>query len=236
MRVFGSDFNPGHPLVRFILRSGSSAGPVHSPVGFIRWSGSSPDRDHPLVGIIPRSGSSPGRDQFSVQISPVRLDDLLVPVETLLPASRHVTFAGVVLVDEDKAVALVHFTGGSGYDVDRRPHFVAEQVDAVFLDSCDHFLNMGAQVIDPIVIVDRSVLLDLVIGAKAVLYDAHRELEAVIEPVERPAQADRVDLPAPVRSLQIRVLDVILVVVVVMRILFGICLYDLPLRSSYLPL
>ena len=86
---------------------------------------------------------------------------------------------------------------------------------------------MGAQVVDPVVVVDGSVLLDLVIGAKAVLYDAHRELEAVIEPVEPPAQADRVDLPAPVRSLQIRVLDIIFVVVVIVRILFGICLYDI---------
>ena len=86
---------------------------------------------------------------------------------------------------------------------------------------------MGAQVVDPVVVVDGSVRLDLVIGAKAVLYDAHRKFKAIIEPVEPPAQADRVDLPAPVRSLQIRVLDVILVVVVVMRILFGICLYDI---------
>ena len=105
-------------------------------------------------------------------------------------------FSGVVFVDVDEAVAFVHFAGGGGDDVDRSPHGVAEQFDAVF----EHFVDMGAQVVDAVGVVDFAVF-EFFVGAEAVFHDEHRQLVAVVEPVQGITQADRIDLPAPIVAL-----------------------------------
>lgn len=106
-------------------------------------------------------------------------------------------FAGVIFVDVDQAVAFVHFAGGGGDDVDWGPHSVAEQLNTVFVDGFDHFGDVRAQVVDAVGIVDFAVF-DFVVGAETVLDDEHRQLVAVVEPVQGVTQPDRIDLPAPI--------------------------------------
>ena len=65
---------------------------------------------------------------------------------------------------------------------------------------------MAAQVGDTIRVVDGAVLLDLVVGAHAVLDHHQRNLVASINLVEGDAQAQRINLPAPVGGLQIGIL------------------------------
>ena len=51
----------------------------------------------------------------------VAFADLLVPVERILSFPVQVAVAVIVLVDIDEAVALLHFTGGSGDKVNAAP-------------------------------------------------------------------------------------------------------------------
>ena len=65
---------------------------------------------------------------------------------------------------------------------------------------------MAAQVGDTVRVVDGAVLLDLIVGAHTVLDHHQRDLVASINLVEGDAQAQRIDLPAPVGGLQVGVL------------------------------
>ena len=105
----------------------------------------------------------------------------------------------------NEAVALAHLAGAGRNQVDGAPPGIGDQVDAVG-NGLAHGLDVAAQVGDTIRIVDGAVLLDLIVGAHAVLDHHQRNLVAGVNLVEGDAQAQRIDLPAPVGGLQIGVL------------------------------
>ena len=154
------------------------------------------------------------------QILAVGLDDLLEPVEAVLAGALERALVVVVLIDVDEAVALVHLAGRSGYEVDAAPRRVADEVHAVLIDRELHLLDVVAEVVDTVVVVDGAVRLDLVVRTETVLHDEKRQVIHVGEPVERVAQAHRVDLPTPVARLDVLVADeVARLVVVEVRVL-----------------
>ena len=105
----------------------------------------------------------------------------------------------------DEAVALAHLAGAGGHQVDGAPPGVGDQVDAVG-DGLAHGLDVALQIGDAVRIVDGAVLLDLVVGAHAVLDHHQRNLVTGVNLVEGDAQAQRVDLPTPVGGLQVGIL------------------------------
>ena len=110
-----------------------------------------------------------------------------------------------MLVHVDKAVAFAVLTGGEGHAVDAAPRGVAHQIHAIIRHRFDHLFHVGTQVVDTIVIVDAAVLFHFVIRAKSVFDDKQRLLVTFIQLAQGVAQAHRVDLPAPVRSFDVRV-------------------------------
>ena len=64
---------------------------------------------------------------------------------------------------------------------------------------------MVAEVVDAVVVIYLTGGRYFVIGSETVFYDKKRDAIAVVEVVQRQAQAERVDDPAPVGSLKIRV-------------------------------
>ncbi len=74
---------------------------------------------------------------------------------------------------------------------------------------------MRGKVVDAVLVVHRAVALLHVDRAKAVLNDKQRQLVVIPEPVEGVAKPHRVNLPAPVRFLHVRVRDQALALVVV---------------------
>ena len=64
---------------------------------------------------------------------------------------------------------------------------------------------MSAQIVDAIVVVDAAVFFDFIVRAEAVFDDKQRLLVALIQFTQRIAQADRVNLPAPVGGFDVRV-------------------------------
>ena len=105
----------------------------------------------------------------------------------------------------DEAIALAHLAGAGGHQVDGTPPGVGDQVDAVG-NGLAHGLDVALQVGDAVRVVDGTVLLDLIVGAHAVLDHHQRNLVAGVNLVEGDAQAQRIDLPAPIGGLQIGVL------------------------------
>ena len=105
----------------------------------------------------------------------------------------------------NEAVALAHLAGAGRNQVDGAPPGIGDQVDAVG-NGLAHGLDVAAQVGDTIRIVDGAVLLDLIVGAHAVLDHHQRNLVAGVNLVEGDAQTQRIDLPAPVGGLQIGIL------------------------------
>ena len=65
---------------------------------------------------------------------------------------------------------------------------------------------MLAQVVDTVVVVDGTILLDNILGAQAVLNHKQRLLITVVQVVERNAEAQWIDGPAPLALLQVGVL------------------------------
>ena len=65
---------------------------------------------------------------------------------------------------------------------------------------------MLAQVVDTVVVVDRAILLDNILGAQTVLDHKQRLLITVVQVVEGDAEAQRIDGPAPLARLQVGVL------------------------------
>ena len=66
--------------------------------------------------------------------------------------------------------------------------------------------DMLAQVVDTVVVVDGTILLDNILGAQAVLNHKQRLLITVVQVVERNAEAQWIDGPAPLALLQVGVL------------------------------
>nr|VXZ81813.1 Uncharacterised protein [Klebsiella pneumoniae] len=60
---------------------------------------------------------------------------------------------------------------------------------------------MGGEIIDTILVIDAAVRFADINRAKAVFDNKQWQLVVIPEPVQRIAQADRVNLPAPVRLL-----------------------------------
>ena len=110
----------------------------------------------------------------------------------------------VVFVDVDVAVALLHLAGAGGDDVDAAPGGVGDEVHAV-RDCLVHGLDVLAEVVDAVAVVELAVLAALVDGTEAVLHDHDGHLVAVPDLIEAPAQAFRVDGPAPIGLLEVRV-------------------------------
>src|SRR5699024_5872953 len=91
------------------------------------------------------------------------------------------------------------------YQVDAAPGGVAHQVHAV-LDGLGHLGDVLAQVVDAVAVVDLAVGVLDVLGAQAVFHHHDGDAVAVVDLLQGVAQAHGVDLPAPVRSLQVGVL------------------------------
>ena len=66
---------------------------------------------------------------------------------------------------------------------------------------------MGGEIIDAILVIDAAVRFADINRAKAVFDNKQWQLVVIPEPVQRIAQADRVNLPAPVRLFDVRVGD-----------------------------
>ena len=64
---------------------------------------------------------------------------------------------------------------------------------------------MVVKVADPVIVVDAAVGFHLILGAQAVFHDKQRLLIAIPQHVQQRAQAEGVNLPAPLRACQVRV-------------------------------
>ena len=135
-------------------------------------------------------------DEGSVQVFSVGLYHLLIPEEGFFSGPLHGPLSLIVQIHIYEAVALAHFSRGSGNKIDGSPGGIAHQIHTVQGDGVPHGLYMALQVIDPVIIVDRAVLLHSVIGAKAVLYDKEGKAVAVIEVIQGKTKAQRVHGPA----------------------------------------
>lgn len=111
----------------------------------------------------------------------------------------------VILIHIDDAVPLAHFHRAAGYDIDKSPHGIPDQVHPVD-HGLFHLFDMGFQVINAVRIVHRTVRLQSIFRAQAIFRDKYRKLIAVIDLVQRDAQALRVLLPSPFAGFQIRIL------------------------------
>ena len=69
----------------------------------------------------------------------------------------------------------------------------------------EQFLNIPAEVIDPVRVVNMVVRADLILCAEAIFNTENRNLIAVVKLIQRDPQADRIDPPAPVAFLDIRI-------------------------------
>ena len=74
---------------------------------------------------------------------------------------------------------------------------------------------MRREIINAVLVVHRAVALLHVNRAEAVLNDEQRQLVVIPEPVQGVAQANRVNLPTPVRFLHVRVGDKALAFIVI---------------------
>lgn len=91
------------------------------------------------------------------QIFAIGGDYLLVPVKALLLGALEGTVAGVVAVHIDKAVAPGHLARAGRGQIDRTPGGVAQQVDAVLGHRVTHGLDVLAQVVDAVIVVDGAI-------------------------------------------------------------------------------
>ena len=66
---------------------------------------------------------------------------------------------------------------------------------------------MGAQVVDAVAVMHGAVRFQGILGAQTVLHHHDRDAVTIVDLVEGVAQALGIDLPAPVGSLQVRVLE-----------------------------
>ena len=128
------------------------------------------------------------------QIFAVSGNDLLVPVEGVLLLAAQVAGAIVKLVDIDETVTLSHLAGGSGHQIDAAPRGVAHQVYAV-LDGLGHLLNVLAQVVDTVAVVNLAVLGLHIVRSQTILHHHKRDLIAGIVctagPLDRSASPSR---------------------------------------------
>ena len=144
---------------------------------------------------------------FILQDFSVAFYYFFVPEEGIFPFPGHVSRAVVVFIYEDQTVAFFDFSGGGADHVGAAPARVADQVHAVAYGFF-HFLNMLPHIIDAVIVMDLSVLCDLVHCAKAVLHDHDRHLIPVIDLIQHVAKAQSIDLPPPVGCFEIRILDI----------------------------
>ncbi|CCJ89732.1 hypothetical protein BN132_1660 [Cronobacter turicensis 564] len=110
-----------------------------------------------------------------------------------------------MLVHINKAVAFAVLAGGERNAVDAAPRRVAQQIHAVIRHRFHHLLNVGAQIIDAVIVINAAVRFHIVISAKAIFHDEQRLLITLVKLTQRVTQADRVNLPAPVRRFHMRV-------------------------------
>ena len=64
---------------------------------------------------------------------------------------------------------------------------------------------MRAQVVDPVAVIAALVSFQLVVGTEAVLHDEHGLFIALVQRVQRIAETNGIDRPAPVGNLDIRI-------------------------------
>ena len=110
-----------------------------------------------------------------------------------------------MLIDINKPVALGHLSIGIAHQVDAAPRRVAPDLNTI-LDGLGHGLDVIAQVLDTIVVVDGSIRIDLVAAAEAVLNHHNGNLIALVHLVEHDTQTHRVDWPLPCSLLEVRIL------------------------------
>ena len=113
----------------------------------------------------------------------------------------------VIGVYIDKAVALCHLAGGSADEVDAAPGGITHQIHTVLFYCLFHLLDMCPQIIDAVGIMDGAVCFLFIERTQTVLHHHQGDLVAVVQLVQSVAQTHRVDLPAPVASFQVRILD-----------------------------
>ena len=140
-----------------------------------------------------------------LQFSAVCLNDPLIPVKAIFTLAAQVAGAIIELVDVDETVTLCHLAGGGGDQINAAPRGIAHQIHAV-LDRLSHLLDVPAQIVNAIAVVDLAVLALHIVSTQTVLHHHHRQVVTVVDFVEGIAQTNGVDLPAPVGSLQVGVL------------------------------
>ncbi len=64
---------------------------------------------------------------------------------------------------------------------------------------------MVVKIVDAIVVIDATVSLNAIFGTQTVLDNKQRPLVAIVQHIEQIIQPNRIDLPAPLRTVQIRV-------------------------------
>ena len=144
---------------------------------------------------------------LSAQVFAVGGDHFLVPIEGVLPLPAQIAGAVVKFVDVDKTVPLGHFSGRGADQINAAPGGIADEVHAVLLHSQLHLFNVLTEVINAAAVVEPAVLGPRILGAQTVLHNHDRNPVAVIDFVQRPAQALGVDLPAPLTGFQVGVLQ-----------------------------
>lgn len=162
-----------------------------------------------LFSIIPQKSGYcgpvlPAASAFLFQILAVGRDAPVVPVERILFAACQRTVPGIVLIHIDHAIALAHFHGPAGYQVDESPHGVSDQLHAV-LYGLLHLPDMGFQVVDAVGIMNGTVRFHHILGAQAVLRNEDGQLVSVVHLIQCDPQAHRIFLPSPLAGFQIRV-------------------------------
>ena len=131
----------------------------------------------------------------------------MISLELTMVRKAAGSFAVVILIHIDHAVALGHL-GSAGRDqVDGAPPCVAEHVHAI-RDCLPQLLHMGAHIVDAVIVLDLALFIKVIHGAQTVLGDEDGLVVAVINAVQGDTEADGVDGPAPLGLGQVGVLDI----------------------------
>ena len=133
------------------------------------------------------------------QVLPVAGNYLLIPGKRLFPAACQRAIAFIIFIDINKAVAF-SFPRAGGNQIDTAPGCSPSDRRHPRPPPF-HLRDMGGEIIDAILVIDAAVRFADINRAKAVFDNKQRQLVVIPEPVQRIAQTDRVNLPAPVRLL-----------------------------------
>src|SRR5688572_21640700 len=94
---------------------------------------------------------------MSLDILPIRFNDVLIPIKAPLPNSSQIPWIGLVTIHIHQPITLLVAIQPTQY-IRKRPYAVADEVNAI-TDSLLTLLNMGAQIRNSILVVHSIIRL-----------------------------------------------------------------------------